>query len=143
MMFFLERRLNLPILEYLGWFIWGFSIFFAFIPFFSFKRRGGVKKGKSYLHTTKVVTDGVYSIVRHPQYLGGILFSISIALWNPIWINIMFTSIIILLTYQWTYSEDKKLVGKFGEHYSDYKEKVPRLNPFFGIIKYFNRRNNK
>lgn len=142
MMFLLERRLNYPILDYIGWIIWGFSIFFAFIPFFSFKRRGGVKKGKSYLHTTRMVTHGVYAIVRHPQYLGGMLFSISIALWNPEWLNIIFTSIILLLTYQWTYSEDKKLVEKFGKVYDIYKKKVPRLNPLLGLIKHFNRRND-
>ena len=84
-----------------------------------------------------MVKNGAYAIVRHPQYLGGILFSISITLWNPVWVNIILTLIIIILTYQWTYSEDRMLIEKFGEDYTSYKKKVPRLNPLLGIIKYF------
>ena len=137
LMFFLEPIFDLPFLTIIGWIIWGFSIYFAVIPFLIFKKRGDVEQGKSYIHTKKVVKNGAYAIVRHPQYLGGILFSISITLWNPVWVNIILTLIIIILTYQWTYSEDRMLIEKFGEDYTSYKKKVPRLNPLLGIIKYF------
>lgn len=140
LMFIIENNSNIPFLAYVGWIIWGFSLYFAFIPFITFKKRGDVEEGKSYLHTTRVVKDGPYAIIRHPQYLGGILFTISITLWNPVWFNFVLSIIIILLTYQWTYAEDKKLIEKFGEDYSAYKELVPRLNPIFGIIKYLSHR---
>ena len=140
LMFIIENNSNNPCLVYLGWIIWGFSLYFAFIPFITFKKRGDIEKGKSYLHTTKVVKDGPYAIIRHPQYLGGILFTISITLWNPVWFNFVLSITIILLIYQWTYTEDKKLIEKFGEDYKTYKETVPRLNPILGIIKYLWRR---
>ncbi|MFW9988114.1 MAG: methyltransferase family protein [Candidatus Odinarchaeota archaeon] len=138
-MFIFSNELGLTYLMYIGYIIWPFSIYFAVIPFITFKKRGGVEKGKSYLNTTKVVDKGPYAIIRHPQYLGGILFSITITLWTQLLISLILSIIIIILTYQWTYSEDKKLIEKFGEEYRIYREKVPRLNPILGIIKYFSQ----
>jgi len=34
---------------------------------------GGVKEGESYVKTTRLVDESLYAVVRHPQYLGGIL----------------------------------------------------------------------
>ncbi|MFX1328138.1 MAG: methyltransferase family protein [Promethearchaeota archaeon] len=137
LMFLFFNELDLIILIYMGYVIWVFSLYFGFISFWIFKRHGGVEKGKSYVHTTKLVENGPYAIIRHPQYLGGILFTISITLWTQIWLSLILTVIIVILTYQWTYREDKNLIDKFGEDYKRYKEKVPRLNPILGIIKYF------
>ena len=140
LMFIVKNELNVPLLSYSGWIIWIISLYFVFIPFFSFKKRGGVEKGKSYIHTSKVVKNGTYAIIRHPQYLGGILFTISISLWNPVWFNLILSVIIIVLTYQWTYAEDKSLIKKFGKDYENYKRKVPRLNPILGLIMYYLRK---
>ncbi|MFX1320410.1 MAG: methyltransferase family protein [Promethearchaeota archaeon] len=137
LMFMFFNELNLIILTYIGYIIWGFSLYFGLISFWTFKKRGGVQKGKSYVHTTKVVEKGPYAIIRHPQYLGGILFSISITLWTQLWVSLILSIIILVLTYQWTYVEDKNLIDKFGEDYERYKDKVPRLNPILGIIKYY------
>ncbi|MFX1366382.1 MAG: methyltransferase family protein [Promethearchaeota archaeon] len=139
LMFIIYNELGLTYLVYIGYIIWPFSIYFALIPFISFRKRGGVKKGKSYVNTTKLVKEGPYAIIRHPQYLGGVLFSICITLWSQVWLSLILSIIIIFLTYQWTYSEDKKLIEKFGEEYKIYREKVPRLNPILGIIKYFSQ----
>jgi methanethiol S-methyltransferase len=141
LMFFVQYVINIPFLFFSGWIIWIISLYFVFIPFFTFKKRGAVEKGKSYIHTSKVVKNGTYAIIRHPQYLGGILFTISISLWNPVWFNLILSVIIIVLTYQWTYAEDKNLIEKFGKDYENYKKKVPRLNPILGLIKYYFRKN--
>ncbi len=140
LMFIVKNESNTPLLSYSGWVIWIISLYFAFIPFFTFKKRGAVEKGKSYIHTSKVVKNGTYAIIRHPQYLAGILFSISITLWNPVWFNFILSAIIIILTYQWTYTEDKNLIDKFGDEYVIYKNRVPRLNPILGLIMYYSRK---
>ncbi len=140
LMFLFFNELDLIILVYIGCIIWGLSLYFGLISFWTFKKRGDVQKGKSYMYTTKLVDKGSYAIVRHPQYLGGILFTISITLWTQLLISLILSIIIIVLTYQWTYAEDNKLIDKFGEDYSRYKEKVPRLNLILGLIKY--RKNN-
>ena len=55
-----------------------------------FKLKGNVSKGKSYIYTNALVTSGLYSIVRHVQYTGGIV-SIFIAtpLLYPHWIFVL------------------------------------------------------
>jgi len=140
MMFIIYNSLGLTFLVYIGYVMWGFSIYFGLISFWTFKKRGGVEKGKSYINTTKLVKEGPYAIIRHPQYLGGILFTISITLWTQVWLSLVLTILIIFLTYHWTYSEDKSLIGKFGDDYKMYIAKVPRLNPILGIIKYFSQK---
>ncbi len=140
LMFMFFNELNLIIFVYIGYIIWGFSLYFGLISFWTFKKRGEVQKGKSYINTTQLVDKGPYAIVRHPQYLGGIFFTISISFWTQIWLSLILSIIIIILTYHWTDAEDNKLIDKFGEDYKKYKEKVPRLNPILGIIKYFIQR---
>lgn len=140
MMLFIYNELGITFLVYIGWIVWLFSLYFGLISFRTFKRRGDVEKGKSYVYTTKLVKDGPYTIIRHPQYLGGMLFTISITLWTQVWLSLVLSIIIIILTYQWTYSEDKNLIEKFGEDYKRYKENVPRLNPILGIIRYFSQK---
>lgn len=139
-MFLFFNELGLTYLVFIGYGIWGFSIYFGVISFWTFKKRGGVEKGRSYLNTTKIVEKGPYAIIRHPQYLGGILFTLSITLWTQILLSLILTTLIIILTYQWTYIEDKNLIEKFGEDYKTYRVQVPRLNPILGIFKYFTHR---
>lgn len=136
LMFLFYNELDLTALIYIGYVIWGFSLYFGLIPFWTFKKRGSVEKGKSYVYTTELVNTGPYAIVRHPQYLGGLLFTISITLWTQLLFSLILSIIIIILTYQWTYVEDKNLIDKFGEDYKRYRAKVPRLNIILGIIKY-------
>ena len=140
LMLFIYNELGITFLAHIGWIVWLFSLYFGLITFRTFKKRGDVEKGKSYVYTTKLVKDGPYAIIRHPQYLGGILFTISITLWAQVWLSLVLSIIIIILTYQWTYSEDKNLIEKFGEDYKRYKENVPRLNPILGIIKYYSQK---
>jgi protein-S-isoprenylcysteine O-methyltransferase Ste14 len=141
LMLFFANKMRIVILAYIGWITWIFSLYFGLITFRTFKKRGKVPKSKSYINTTILVDKGAYAIIRHPQYLGGILFSISITLWTQIWLSLVLSIVIIVLTYHWTYTEEKNLIEKFGVDYINYKKKVPRLNPILGIIKYIKRKN--
>ena len=60
------------------------------LAIFEFRKKGGVKKGKSYIHTTKLVDTGIYSIIRHPQYVTFILWAIAGMLLFQHWIVILF-----------------------------------------------------
>ena len=68
--FLYQNHYGLDIVMYLGWGVWMLSIFMGMAPIVILKRRGGVPKGRSYMHTSRLVTDGLYGIVRHPQYTG-------------------------------------------------------------------------
>ena len=137
--FFYYNHLGLDFLAYIGWVIWILSIIFGFLPMYTFRRKGEVAKGKTYIHTTKLVDTGIYSIVRHPQYLAGILLNIALILVTQHWLSLIAGVIAIILVYVDTLKADFRLIEKFGEDYSMYKERVPGLNFVLGIIKRMQR----
>jgi len=122
--------------------IWLIGMVMVIYPFIYFKRKGGVHKGSAYVHTTKIVTGGLYGIVRHVQYTGGIL-SIFIAtpLLYPHWIFVLLGIPGIWLTYLGTRREDAFLVGKFGEDYRNYMKQVPGINILAGVLRKLKRQN--
>jgi len=120
---------------YLGWLIWAISVIFGFLPIFTFRRRGDVAKGKSYVHTKTLVTTGVYSLLRHPQYTAGILFSLALTLMAQSWLVLSLGIILIPLLYMDIVMADKHELEKFGDDYRHYMEKVPRSNFLLGAIR--------
>lgn len=124
------------LLSFLGVGFWAIGMIFIIYPFIYFKLKGNVSKGKAYVNTNKIVTTGLYSIIRHVQYTGGIL-SIFIAtpLLYPHWIFVILGIPGILLTYLGTKREDKLLIEKFGDEYKEYIEKVPAMNIVIGIVR--------
>ncbi|MBD3189501.1 MAG: DUF1295 domain-containing protein [Candidatus Heimdallarchaeota archaeon] len=142
LLFFYNNELGLAFLKYIGWGFWGLSGILGILPIIILKIKGGVKKGESYVNTSKLVTTGLYALIRHPQYLSFMLLSTSITLITQSWISLILNGVIIVLTYLWGWRADKSLLEKFGEEYKEYKEQVPRFNLLFGIIKYAIRKVN-
>ena len=120
---------------YAGWVIWGTSLVLAWLPIFVLKRRGGVQKGKSFVHTTVLVDSGLYSAVRHPQYTAGILFSLALVFISQTWLITAIGAVTIVLLYIDIVMADKHEVEKFGDNYRRYMERVPRTNFVLGIIR--------
>jgi protein-S-isoprenylcysteine O-methyltransferase Ste14 len=119
-----------------GVIFWSVGMIFVIYPFIYFKSKGNVSKGKSYIHTNALVTSGLYSIVRHVQYTGGLL-SIFIAtpLLYPHWIFVLLGIPGIWLTYLGTKREDNLLIEKFGNEYKKYMDKVPAINILAGVLR--------
>ena len=128
-------------LYYLGWIIWAFGMVLVMAPIVMFPRRGGVPRGKSFVSTTRLVDTGVYAVVRHPQYLGGIL---SIFVATPLlyqhWLFVVLGIPGAILVYLDAGQEDKILVEKFGDEYKDYMQSVPRMDVLTGIMRFLRRR---
>lgn len=132
---------QIKILAYVGVGIYIFSgLIFGMLPIFEFRKKGDVKKGKSYIHTKKLVDTGIYSIVRHPQYITWIWWTIAGMLLFQHWIVILLGIPIIPLTYIDLINADKDGIKKFGEDYKKYMKKVPRFNFLLGIIKLYENR---
>jgi protein-S-isoprenylcysteine O-methyltransferase Ste14 len=128
-------------LSIIGGVIWAFGMVLVMAPIVMFPRRGGVPKGKSFVHTTRLVDTGIYSVVRHPQYTGGI-YAIFLAtpLLYPHWLFAVLGVAGIVFLCLGTREEDKRLVEKFGDAYTDYMQRVPGMNIFLGIIRAWKRR---
>ena len=135
-LYLLSEVSQITILAYIGVGLYVFSgIFFGMLPTVEFRKKGEVKKGKSYIHTTKLVDTGIYSIVRHPQYVTFILWAIAGMLLFQQWIVILLGIPIIPLTYIDLIKADKDSIEKFGDDYKQYMKKVPRANFLLGIIR--------
>ena len=124
------------VLFIIGWVVWAFGMVLVMAPIVMFPRRGSVAKGKSYVHTTQLVDTGIYAIVRHPQYTGGIyaLF-LTTFLWYPHWLFGVLGVIGTAVIYLSCREEDKLLVEKFGNAYTEYIRRVPGMNFVAGIIR--------
>jgi len=127
---------QIRILAYIGVGLYAFSgLIFGMLPVFEFRKNGRVVKGKSYIHTTELVDTGIYSIVRHPQYVTFILWAIAGMLLFQHWIVIILGIPIIPLTYIDLHNADKDGIKKFGNEYKQYMKQVPRANFLLGIIR--------
>jgi len=76
-------------------------------------------------------TDGPYAVVRHPMYLGIVLFHLgaSLALQSPLLLAAT-ALFVVPFTAVRIGAEEKVLRDAFGERYLRYAERVPALIPF-------------
>lgn len=77
----------------------------------------------------KLVMSGLYSHVRHPQYLGGLLSHVGITFLVSGLYSLLITPFMIFLNILYCWKEEKELVREFGEEYIEYSKKVPMLIP--------------
>jgi protein-S-isoprenylcysteine O-methyltransferase Ste14 len=121
---------QIQILAYIGVGLYIFAgIVFGMLPVFEFRKKGSVRKGKSYIHTSKLVDTGIYSIVRHPQYITWIWWAIAGMFLFQHWIVIILGIPIIPLTYIDLIKADRDGINKFGDDYKKYMKKVPLFFP--------------
>jgi protein-S-isoprenylcysteine O-methyltransferase Ste14 len=78
----------------------------------------------------RLVTDGLYRFVRHPQYTGLFLglFGEGVVHWPTIFSVVIFP-VIVCAYYLLARSEEKKVIAQFGEEYLAYKARVPMFIP--------------
>jgi protein-S-isoprenylcysteine O-methyltransferase Ste14 len=138
--YLLSEVSQIEILAYVGVAFYVLSgLVFGWLPVIEFREKGGVRKGKSYIHTTKLVDTGIYSIVRHPQYVTFMLWAIAGMLLFQHWIIVLLGTPIFPLTYIDLIKADKDAIEKFGDDYKAYMKKVPRANFLLGIIRRFRK----
>jgi protein-S-isoprenylcysteine O-methyltransferase Ste14 len=80
----------------------------------------------------RVISSGVYSRVRHPQYLGAVLSHIGVSFIVSGFYSILVTPLVLIINYILCWKEEKELVREFGEDYRKYQEIVPMLVPRIG-----------
>jgi len=73
----------------------------------------------------KLITTGIYGIVRHPLYLSNGLLAIGMAVLFRSMYALLFSIPYLLLYLPIIYFEEKDLLEKYKEEYKEYKKKVP------------------
>lgn len=133
---FVLKQPRLKALEWAGWTCWWAGVIFAVLPIITFRRKGGVAKGESYMKTTALVDTGIYAIVRHPQ--GGtawLLFNLAAMLMAQHWSSVVLGLVSMALVYADVFKADQYCIEKFGDAYRHYMERVPRVNFVAGIMR--------
>jgi protein-S-isoprenylcysteine O-methyltransferase Ste14 len=135
-----QPRFVIPILQYLSiifpFFNFTISLLHLIIssPFLAIGSWFGIKGVKETTlkvaethRTESIVFTGCYSIVRHPQYLGGLLAHIGISILLSASYSILVTPLMGILVYLISRKEEKELIREFGKEYEEYKKRVPML----------------
>lgn len=76
-----------------------------------------------------LVTDGLYAKLRHPQYLGLILIIVAFLIMWPTLLTVLLAPFLIGRYILLGREEDRELEEKFGEDFSQYKQRVPGFIP--------------
>jgi protein-S-isoprenylcysteine O-methyltransferase Ste14 len=77
----------------------------------------------------KLVTDGLYRYVRHPQYLGFLMVTGGLLLqWPSIFTAILYP-VLVVIYIRLAKKEDSDVEKEFGETFRKYKESIPAFLP--------------
>lgn len=80
----------------------------------------------------KLVTEGVYSYVRHPQYSGLFLITIGFLIQWPSLTTVIFWPMLMFAYYRLSMKEEKDMENQFGQEFLEYKKEAPAFIPKFG-----------
>ena len=86
--------------------------------------------------TKKVISDGPYSIIRHPLYLFSLMIILSLFFAiKSVFIGLYLLTMFILFHIPTLLNEERVLTELYGEDYVHYKKRVPRFFPNFLIYR--------
>ena len=116
-----------------GWIIFGVGAFLYVLSVFTLRRKG----------VSSIVESGIYGIVRHPMYLGGMVMFFSHIFLGQNWIVAICTIVALVCCYVIILSDEQQNIEKFGDDYKRYMQEVPRMNFVLGVIQLLRRRNKR
>ena len=143
MVFVFYNYYRLDFLVYSGLGLIVFSVVIIFLAGGEFRRKGEAPKGESIVHTTVLVDSGIYAVVRHPQYLGFILFVFALVLMSQHWLSVFSGIMGSVLFYIDILREEQMSIEKFGDDYKRYIQKVPRTNLILGVMRFLRGKRGK
>ncbi|QRM34695.1 isoprenylcysteine carboxylmethyltransferase family protein [Microvirga sp. VF16] len=79
-------------------------------------------------------TDGIYSVVRHPQYTGIFLVIFGQLIHWPTIPTIALSPFIIWAYVHLARKEEAEMVGRFGRSYAEYQRRVPMFLPHWSDV---------
>ncbi|MBK24524.1 MAG: isoprenylcysteine carboxyl methyltransferase [Halobacteriovorax sp.] len=76
-----------------------------------------------------LATTGLYSKVRHPQYIGFVAIMFGFLLMWPTLLTLVMFPVLLFMYHSLGKSEEKQMIKEFGKEYLDYKKNVPAYLP--------------
>ena len=77
----------------------------------------------------EIISTGIYSRMRHPQYTGAMLSHIGMTFLFSAFYSLLVTPLVIIVNYILCWKEEKELLREFGEEYESYRKSVPMFFP--------------
>lgn len=85
----------------------------------------------AYKEGQKLRTEGVYRLVRHPSYLGGLMTIMGISMGMGTLLSIIVVTVPVFLAFNYRMIvEEKLLLDSFGDSYREYQSKTRRIIPY-------------
>jgi len=85
---------------------------------------------KIFKNRENLVTDGIYKYVRHPQYTGILLATLSLIIYRFSPISALLWPVLVIIYYRLAKKEEREVEQEFGEKYREYRRTVPMFIPF-------------
>jgi protein-S-isoprenylcysteine O-methyltransferase Ste14 len=82
------------------------------------------------LQDHRLITHGIYRVVRHPIYFGVLIAVFGPPLYGPSVWGCLVMALLIPIFLNRIRMEEQLLAEEFGEAYADYRRSTPRLIPF-------------
>ena len=77
----------------------------------------------------KLITDGIYKYVRHPQYAGIFVITLGFMIQWPTLTTLILWPFVIWMYYRLARKEEQEALKKFPEQYRDYMRNTPMFFP--------------
>ena len=113
----------------------GAGVLIILLAINTLRRSGQPETGQAFTETIILVKEGIYSVVRHPLYLGWLLTYPAAMLLSQHWLVIALGGAGIASLIAICEMADRELTGKFGTAYEQYMREVPRLNLLLGVAR--------
>ena len=109
---------------------------FFLLAAFDLSRRGHVVLHEKIVREDRLVKDGIFGRVRHPLYLGALLFYAALTIGTLSLISFATLAGIFLFYNAIASYEESYLVHKHGDEYLEYKRKVPKWRPLLSPARF-------
>jgi protein-S-isoprenylcysteine O-methyltransferase Ste14 len=124
-MFNLDAPDSLRVLAYVGWIMLGVGVALIVLSTATLVNNRG----------EGLIDRGVFGLVRHPMYLGGMLCFVSFFFFLPHWVIFALSAVNVAVVYYFVLEGDQQNITKFGNAYRRYMDSVPRINLLTGILR--------
>jgi protein-S-isoprenylcysteine O-methyltransferase Ste14 len=79
-----------------------------------------------------LATTGIYSYVRHPQYIGFVLVMFGFLLQWPTLLTLAMFPVLVFMYVRLARTEEREAMAEFGDQYRAYMQRVPAFLPRLG-----------